>query len=186
MDLGDCDLDGVPNLDDLDDDNDGILDTVENDADLDFDGLPNSLDLDTDADGCNDVIEAGYEDLDGDGILGSPEVVVDDLGRVVGFGVYTTPNDLDLSGVADFKEVSSLISWISEPASQLAYSDQIIISVTLSNSLFAAYQWQENLGDVLNPNWQNVNNGLIETGSQTDQLILTNPDSSYGGKQYRL
>ena len=186
MDLGDCDLDGVPNLDDLDDDNDGILDTVENDADLDFDGLPNSLDLDTDADGCNDVIEAGYEDLDGDGILGSPEVVVDDLGRVVGFGGYTTPNDLDLSGVADFKEVSSLISWISEPASQLAYSDQIIISVTLSNSLFAAYQWQENLGDVLNPNWQNVNNGLIETGSQTDQLILTNPDSSYGGKQYRL
>jgi hypothetical protein len=66
----DDDDDGVANDADLDDDNDGILDTVEdanldNDnnpltdpTDTDGDGLPNHLDLDSDGDGIPDNIEA--------------------------------------------------------------------------------------------------------------------------------
>jgi hypothetical protein len=67
----DTDADGVPDVDDLDDDNDGILDTVENaqlSADTDGDGIPNRLDLDSDNDGINDVDEAIGTDIDGDGM----------------------------------------------------------------------------------------------------------------------
>jgi hypothetical protein len=62
----DSDKDGITDDIDLDDDNDGILDTVENAAcspasitcDTDGDGIPNSLDLDSDGDGLSDVFEA--------------------------------------------------------------------------------------------------------------------------------
>ena len=66
----DDDDDGVANDADIDDDNDGILDTVEdanldNDnnplsdpTDTDGDGIPNHLDLDSDGDGIPDNIEA--------------------------------------------------------------------------------------------------------------------------------
>jgi len=61
--LLDTDGDGIANVEDLDDDNDGILDTEEGLADLDGDGVPNSLDLDSDGDGCADANEAGHGQL---------------------------------------------------------------------------------------------------------------------------
>jgi hypothetical protein len=67
----DTDMDGIPDSLDLDDDNDGILDTVENaqmNADIDGDGIPNRLDLDSDNDGVNDVDEALGIDLNRDGM----------------------------------------------------------------------------------------------------------------------
>lgn len=71
----DSDQDGVVDLDDLDDDNDGILDTVEAsacspssvDCDTDGDGIPNILDLDSDGDGIKDVYEALGVDTNNDG-----------------------------------------------------------------------------------------------------------------------
>jgi gliding motility-associated-like protein len=65
----------INTTEDLDDDNDGILDSVENAAcnpadpncDTDGDGIPNRLDIDSDNDGINDVIEAGGTDADNDG-----------------------------------------------------------------------------------------------------------------------
>jgi len=64
--VSDCDMDNdsLINIFDLDDDNDGILDTVETNADLDGDGIINSLDLDSDNDGIPDLIEAGGAGLD--------------------------------------------------------------------------------------------------------------------------
>ena len=62
--LPDNDKDGIPDDDDVDDDNDGILDIREDTTDLDGDGIPNHFDLDSDGDGCFDVIEAGFEDND--------------------------------------------------------------------------------------------------------------------------
>ena len=65
----DTDGDGVPDDDDLDDDNDGILDTAEGGqtADTDGDGTPNRIDRDSDGDNCDDVLEAGFTDEDNDG-----------------------------------------------------------------------------------------------------------------------
>ncbi|WP_139955909.1 ice-binding family protein [Flavicella sediminum] len=54
----DTDGDGIYNDADIDDDNDGILDTIEDCIDLDGDGVTNELDLDADNDGIPDNIEA--------------------------------------------------------------------------------------------------------------------------------
>ncbi len=56
--LRDYDGDGIADIYDIDDDNDGILDTEEGNIDTDNDGIPNQLDLDSDGDGCPDAIEA--------------------------------------------------------------------------------------------------------------------------------
>jgi len=72
-------MDGVPDDVDVDDDNDGILDTVEGEGDLDKDGIPNHLDLDSDGDGTTDTIDHygidtrgsiyfSGQDADGDGL----------------------------------------------------------------------------------------------------------------------
>ena len=54
----DTDGDGVADICDLDDDNDGVLDSVEGNTDTDTDGIVNRLDLDSDNDGIPDNIEA--------------------------------------------------------------------------------------------------------------------------------
>ena len=63
----DNDEDGVADSVDLDDDNDGILDTVEGGEDRDGDGVPNFFDLDSDNDGLYDVVENNGTDADNDG-----------------------------------------------------------------------------------------------------------------------
>ena len=69
--VADNDRDGIPDDTDVDDDNDGILDSVEGeDTDTDGDGIVDKFDLDSDGDGCFDVDEAGFTDGDGDGLLG--------------------------------------------------------------------------------------------------------------------
>ena len=121
--IKDSDEDDVPDEpDDLDDDNDGILDVVEDTVDTDGDGIPNHLDLDSDGDGCYDVIEAGFSDPDNDGILGTSPVTVDSLGKVIknadGTDVidgYTEPADLNQNGIKDYLEAGVLMSaWDSE------------------------------------------------------------------------
>ncbi|MEY2793082.1 MAG: hypothetical protein RJA76_1074, partial [Bacteroidota bacterium] len=63
----DTDYDGIPNYLDTDSDNDGILDSVEQNRDSDGDGVADYQDLDADNDGIYDKQE-GFADLDKDGI----------------------------------------------------------------------------------------------------------------------
>ena len=113
---------------DLDDDNDGIIDTYENSAglndDIDGDGIKNNFDLDSDGDGCNDVKEAGLSDPDNNGVLGNGAVVVDGQGRVttdtnsttftVGNNAYLSATnsasilDLDSNNTKDFLELPNI------------------------------------------------------------------------------
>ena len=124
----DTDGDLVPDVDDLDDDNDGILDTVEAAAactsasgtvaanvDCDGDGVPNRLDLDSDNDGINDVNEANGTDANFDGFAdGTPDPVTG-IPATAGSGITpantdatggTNPYDLDSDGdsLTDFTE----------------------------------------------------------------------------------
>ncbi len=116
----DTDGDGILDVDDLDDDNDGIPDTVEGTADTDGDGIPDSLDLDADNDGIPDAVEAGGADVNGDGILdGFVDVDNDGLadsvddtdngsgaGEVTGGTPLPIPNT-DGDGVPDYKDVDA-------------------------------------------------------------------------------
>jgi len=78
----DVDNDGVTNDMDLDDDNDGLLDSEEGEGDDDFDTTANRFDLDSDNDGVTDLAEAAEAaknietllnlDSDGDGRLDAP------------------------------------------------------------------------------------------------------------------
>jgi hypothetical protein len=85
----DFDGDGVADICDEDDDNDGILDINENSCstssetcDTDGDSYPNARDLDSDNDGCFDAIESGGTDSNNDGILDGTGI--NDQGRVLG------------------------------------------------------------------------------------------------------
>ncbi len=112
----DADGDGITNDVDLDDDNDGILDTVEENGnpnrDTDGDGIVDRLDLDADNDGINDVIEAGHgqTDTDGDGMLDGPvgaNGVPDAVESAADNGVVPAPVNSDSDGQADFQDLDS-------------------------------------------------------------------------------
>jgi hypothetical protein len=63
----DYDDDNIVDVNDLDDDNDGLTDVVEGVTDTDADGLTAQFDLDSDGDGIQDIIEGGWFDSNGDG-----------------------------------------------------------------------------------------------------------------------
>lgn len=74
-------------------------------ADSDTDSFFDYTEIDSDNDGCYDVIEAGFQDGDGNGTLGTSPDTVDASGRVSGLSYgYTTPNDKNGNGVYDFQE----------------------------------------------------------------------------------
>jgi hypothetical protein len=69
----DRDNDGTPNWLDLDSDDDGIIDSIENNKDYETDGFAAFVDLDSDGNGVSDAIEVGDnilspldQDIDGD------------------------------------------------------------------------------------------------------------------------
>ncbi len=187
LEIGDCDLDGIIDSIDLDDDNDGILDIDELFEDLDLDGIPNTLDLDSDADGCSDVVEASYMDIDEDGILGSGIIEVDTLGRVLNQGGYHIPSDTDNNSISDFKELHEEIIFQFELESTTFYSyNQIILNVILSRETLVSYQWQINNGTKGFPNWENITESNPYSGSLTNRLIISQAPKYLKNKEFRV
>ena len=166
----DFDQDGIVNSVDLDDDNDGILDTEEGGGDLDGDGVPNWFDLDSDGDGCKDVKEAGLEDPDDNGILGTGAtnaVVVDSDGKVIKnenqtpVTGYTVPLDADNSGTKDYKELSAGVTVTDHPVNR-TITQKATTTFTADGSL--------NGGSVISFRWQVSTNGcLLYTSDAADE-----------------
>ena len=107
--LPDNDMDGIPDVDDIDDDNDGILDVLEGGGDSDGDGIPDWFDQDSDNDGIPDNVEsqtsAGYVepsgvDSDGNGLDDAYETTP-------GSGEGIDPLDFDGDGVPDYLDDDS-------------------------------------------------------------------------------
>ena len=202
----DFDEDGVNEFTDLDTNNDGMIDEndegyadTDNDGmsdqsegtgqpnsdvteDLD-DGIPNYLDLDSDDDGCNDVVEAGFSDLDGDGILGDGDPEVDESGQVVTDDQdgYEEPVDSDNNGVLDCYDALVLVIDIdSQPqyAGTVFQGDDVsyAIGVNVDGDLPAEYLWQR--GDVSedeqDTTWTDLANGIQYSGVDTDSMTITN------------
>ncbi|WP_297085572.1 Ig-like domain-containing protein [uncultured Draconibacterium sp.] len=106
----DNDCDGIPDTDDIDDDNDGIIDIVEGDRaiDSDHDGIPDSYDIDSDNDGIPDNIEGQAEgnyipptgrDGNGNGW--------DDAYDPENGGYPFTPEDTDGDSMPDYLDIDS-------------------------------------------------------------------------------
>ena len=168
----DSDGDGVPDETDVDDDNDGILDTIEGSDDTDGDGTINSLDLDSDGDGCNDVEEAGYVDGDSDGRAGvAPSEYTED-GRVktVTYKSATEIDDLDGNGTKDYLEKGSTLSKVSDPTSVnvLEYTDVTFTSSgqTIGDLGTISYSWQITSDD--GNTWTNVETYIQITPTTQD------------------
>jgi gliding motility-associated-like protein len=181
----DCDYDGVFDDEDLDDDNDGILDTEETQEDFDQNGRVNSLDLDSDGDGCFDVIEAGFEDPDQDGILGITPVEVDSQGRVVGAGGYTTPADQNASGERDFLELPQipLINQQPSPLVVVFPGQDIGLNIVVSTADQISIQWQ-----ILKPSdntWKDIQDSANFSGVNTPNLVMVNPQESWVPWKFR-
>ena len=111
----DTDADGIPNVTDLDDDNDGIADAVEGTGDSDGDGVIDSLDFDSDNDGLLDSVEdtsspvLSGDDVDSDGIDDAVDASITGGNDTNGDGVDDAllPTDTDDDGVADYLDIDS-------------------------------------------------------------------------------
>ena len=187
----DTDKDQVGNNKDLDDDNDGILDSLEGNDDFDNDGIPNSLDSDSDGDGCPDVVEAGYIDSDNDGILGSGEIVVDLDGKVLSSEGYKDINDGDLNNIYDYLEFGSEAKIILNPNQtyEILRQSNVEISVIAESSSSISYQWQVNKENLLLTEsniWEDIVDNELYIGSKSNKLIITNPVFNMEGWKYRV
>ena len=191
--LPDFDNDLVPDEIDLDDDNDGILDTEEGEDDLDNNGEPNRRDLDSDGDGCPDVQEAGLYDPDDNGIVtigSTSEVKVDAQGLVIASSNgtpiqasqgYTTPSaiDGDNNGTLDYKEVGSPITNIVQPPSSISTLPNAAVQITINFTVTGTvtYKWQQKISN--SASWIDLNNASPYSGVDTKTLQISDPSSMH-------
>ena len=144
----DSDRDGVVDLVDLDDDNDGIPDANESNNDSDNDGLIDTLDLDSDNDGVTDLRESGLTsaqiaslDSNNDGTIDSAPnpastfgsnglantlETAADSGQVDydGDGSPDKPIDSDGDGIPDFQDLDSDNDGIADAVEQSGDPDR--------------------------------------------------------------
>ncbi len=189
IDNGDNDNDGILDSIDVDDDNDGILDAVEQNGnpnlDSDLDLLPDHLDLNSDNDGCSDVMEAGFSDPDSNGTLGAfPDNVNPDGTISDEPDGYTTPLDQDLNSILDFQDYAlSPIIQNQPPLSQIAnVSDIIQVTTDIINA--DVFQWQISTDE--GQTWNNLIDDAIFSGVNTLILTITILDTSNNNDKFRL
>ncbi|WP_417871922.1 choice-of-anchor L domain-containing protein [Winogradskyella sp.] len=165
----DDDDDGIANDADLDDDNDGILDSVEDlntdgddnpltdPTDTDGDGIPNFLDLDSDGDGIPDNVEAQSTN----GYI-APAVTYTLQGVNTAYGTGLTPVDTDGNGVPDFLDTDSDGDGV---------SDTTEAGLTLSGN---------GGGNGLDNAYENVDDYLDVNGTLNNPNTLPDADSDLG------
>ena len=189
--LLDTDSDLVADINDLDDDNDGILDTIEDatNNDIDSDGIINSLDPDSDNDGCNDANEAtgANTDTDGNGMFGAGSPIVDADGKVIAAS-YATPLDGDANSTLDFLQASKAATGFStQPKDHITNINKSVTFETIATSSGAGtdvvYQWQVQAGGV--GAWANITDNANYSGTTTSLLTVTPTDGTFSGNTYR-
>ena len=160
------------------------------------DTIPDYFDLDSDGDDCFDVTEAGFDDVDGDGMLGEgvptyDDSKVDSRGRIiVPAHNYETPLPLKdaVSGVYYFQQDGQAVEILptGQPTSQSACigenAEFKVIGDHPSGVIY--YQWQ--FLDATTGIWNDLNgtNPKI-TGWDSDTLEITDVDASLAG-EYRV
>ncbi|WP_281238131.1 Ig-like domain-containing protein [Flavobacterium praedii] len=210
--VGNTDTDGVPENCDLDDDNDGILDAVENGilpdpfGDLNADKIPNYFDpttsgfVDTNSDGIDDRY-----DTDLDGILNQFDLDSDGDGCSDANEYYASNNaDGNLSGIDNGQYGSGLPAVNAADGKVIAasyagtYSNSVTVmvtnptdqstnvggSVTFSVTGGTDYKWQESADG--GTTWIYIVDGGIYSNSQTANLTLTGVTLGMKNYDYRV
>ena len=157
------------------------------------DTIADYLDDDSDGDGCSDVTEAGFDDVDGDGILGEGVPTYDDPKQVDSRGRIIDPShDYDILPTSDssgnyyFQQVGTEVQITTPPppADQpVCIGGTIEFSVETNPATGVYYQWQfydEDL-DV----WNDLSDGTKISGTDTNKLEINDADNSLAGK-YRV
>ncbi|QLE02741.1 hypothetical protein HX109_14655 [Galbibacter sp. BG1] len=191
---GDNDGDGIPNWKDvvndggigdgsltsyLDNNGNGIPDVY----DTDGNASPNHLVLESDGDLCFDVKEAGFLDGEGDGVLGSAPISVDNDGKVIGFGGYASALDEDSNGILDFLEFGPAPEISLQPEDAQVFAGQntsLAIDVTGADSL----QWQVSTDG--GENFIDLSNDAFYSGVTTDNLTIDKTEINMNGYLYRV
>jgi gliding motility-associated-like protein/uncharacterized repeat protein (TIGR01451 family) len=157
----DTDGDQVPNDEDLDDDNDGIPDTVEDDsADGDNDGIKNSLDLDSDGDAIPDNIEAQSSNS----YVKPSGFYARGIDTAYGAAGILNPVDTDVDGTPDYLDENS-----DDDNKTDAEESGLNLSLTIGDNGI-------DTGVLSNGGFDDVNG--IAYNDQTGTFMLTNTDSS--------
>ncbi|WP_289061948.1 FG-GAP-like repeat-containing protein [uncultured Zobellia sp.] len=150
---------------------------------LDGDANPNHLDDDSDGDGCNDADEAYADtnaDSDNNGMYGSGTPTVNPDGSVVAAS-YATPSDMDSNGSYDFLQAGSAPVITSQPSNTNACpggSATFNVVDTGGNT----YQWQQ----LISGTWTDLSDAGIHSGTDTNELTITNPTLSDNNNRYRV
>lgn len=169
----DIDNDGIPNSEDDDDDNDGMLDSVEigadihNPVDSDGDGLPDYLDIDSDNDGIPDSIEAGNNnnpiDSDNDGKKDYIDIDSDNDGIPdsveAGYDAYN-PADTNNDGTPDYLD-STIID--------INCSDINVTGISQAECMVLEELYNSTVGN----NWNNNTNWGIGLANSWEGITVT-------------
>ena len=153
-------------------------------VDTDSDGIPDYLELDSDNDGCYDVAEAGFDDEDGDGILGTGTVTVNSSGLVTSNGSgYVTPEDIDSNGVYDFQQTGPLVIITTQPADVTICSDATT-TFTSAADYATTYQWQVSTNS--GSTWDDILASDAAYSGETTLSLSVDDASGLNNNEYRL
>ena len=143
--LRDYDGDGIADKYDIDDDNDGVLDTTEGNTDTDSDGIPNRLDLDSDGDGCPDIIEASVPTV----LQGAKVTNVSGISKVDNAIINITNNTVGNNGLATSLEnndtATASINYTSTYSTYALDKDTNVCGVAMITQIYqtTAERWIE-------------------------------------------
>ncbi len=211
----DSDTDGLPDFYDLDSDNDGIYDLQESGSpsiDTNLDGIVDNMltvggvngwddnaesaadsniigyilrntdgdalfdyrDSDSDADNCSDVIEAGYSDANNDNYLADTNPVVDNRGRVNNASDgYQIPNQ-------DYLTAAPIT--ITSPPVDMTTCEGSITTISITANA-DTYNWETSTDGT---SWSLISDDAIYSGSQTENLTISNTPLTFNNYQYRV
>lgn len=144
-------------------------------SDNDSDGILNYIDLDSDNDGCNDVIEAGFTDLDNDGILGSNPITFSTDGLVINGTGYVSPNSN--------YSISAPIIINTQPLDYTTCQLESA-SFTIDSNPVNSYQWQLSIDG--GTTWNDLNNTATYSGVNTITLTISSVAPTMVGYKYRV
>jgi gliding motility-associated-like protein len=144
--------------------------------DTDTDNLYDAIELDSDDDGCNDVIEAGFLDVNQDGILGATFPATVNTNGIVTSGIgYTNPNVNYITAAP--------ISITTEP-SNVAICELQNATFTITAPTVTSYQWQLSTDGGIN--WTNLTNTVTYSGTTTASLTISSVSPTFTGYRYRV